>query len=457
MKINATNTTAITKINGVSVLNITKINGSSFTIIPAGIVLSDLIMYLDAGVIASYPGTGTNWNDLTVNNNDATLTNGPTYNSSNGGSIVFDGANDYGQLLSTVDIGTVGTWSIWINANSFSGVIIGSNIANYYMIFNYASVFYINYGGALGSVSHSLSTGAWYNITITRNGNTHEIFVNGESIGTTTISTANTSKFSIIGDERSTSPYPFNGKISSFLVYDRVLTSSEVIQNFNALVDRYLPLPSNKFDASNVLSYPGSGTTWYNISGSSNTTLYNGVTYSTDGGGSLVFDGTSNYGIVPYDSTFNFSTGDYTMNTWVKFNNLSSPMNITSKDTYGSNFDWSIYIPNANNIIDYSNGTATNVSAYLGTALSTGTWYLITISSISSYVSIYVNGVQYGSTTYMSTSNSNTTALTIGCYSWNNPGALFNGKISVMEYYNVGLTSTEALMSFTKNKTRFGY
>jgi hypothetical protein len=176
-----------------------------------------------------------------------------------------------------------------------------------------------------------------------------------------------------------------------------------------------------------------------------------------DGGGCLEFNGTDNYGTVPYDSTFDFSTGDYTMNTWVKFNSFSSIMNITSKDTYGVNFDWSIYIPDANNIYNYSNGTATNVSAYLSTALSTGTWYLITISSISTNISIYVNGVEYGTTTSMSTSNSNTTALTIGCYSWNNPGAFLNGKIAVIEYYNVGLTDYLALNYFNTTKSRFGY
>jgi hypothetical protein len=57
----------------------------------------------------------------------------------------------------------------------------------------------------------------------------------------------------------------------------------------------------------------------------------------------------------------------------------------------------------------------------------------------------------------MSTSNSNTTALTIGCFSWNNPGAFLNGKIAVMEYYNVGLTDYLALNYFNTTKSRFGY
>jgi hypothetical protein len=69
-----------------------------------------------------------------------------------------------------------------------------------------------------------------------------------------------------------------------------------------------LPSPTNAFDAGNVSSYPG-GNTWYNISGSSNVTLFNGVAYNGDGGGCLTFNGANQYGIAPYNSTFNFSTG----------------------------------------------------------------------------------------------------------------------------------------------------
>jgi hypothetical protein len=59
------------------------------------IISNGLILYLDAGNAASYPGSGTTWTDVSGNINTGTLTNGPTYSSANGGSIVFDGSNDY--------------------------------------------------------------------------------------------------------------------------------------------------------------------------------------------------------------------------------------------------------------------------------------------------------------------------------------------------------------------------
>ena len=59
------------------------------------IVTNGLVLYLDAANKKSYPGSGTTWTDLSGNNNTGTLTNGPTFDSNNGGSIVFDGTNDY--------------------------------------------------------------------------------------------------------------------------------------------------------------------------------------------------------------------------------------------------------------------------------------------------------------------------------------------------------------------------
>jgi hypothetical protein len=58
-------------------------------------VTNGLVLCLDAADKNSYSGTGTTWTDLTGNGNNGTLTNGPTFNSANGGSISFDGTNDY--------------------------------------------------------------------------------------------------------------------------------------------------------------------------------------------------------------------------------------------------------------------------------------------------------------------------------------------------------------------------
>jgi hypothetical protein len=62
-----------------------------------GVVTTNLSMFLDAGNASSYPGSGTAWTDLSGNSRNGTLTNGPTYTSADGGSIVFDGTDDFVQ------------------------------------------------------------------------------------------------------------------------------------------------------------------------------------------------------------------------------------------------------------------------------------------------------------------------------------------------------------------------
>jgi hypothetical protein len=64
------------------------------------IIKDGLVLYLDATNTKSYPRTGTTWTDLTGNGNDGTLINGPTFDSGNNGSIVFDGADDYSRINS---------------------------------------------------------------------------------------------------------------------------------------------------------------------------------------------------------------------------------------------------------------------------------------------------------------------------------------------------------------------
>ena len=84
------------------------------------VVTTGLQLYLDAGNASSYPGTGTAWTDLSVNSRNGTLTNGPTYSATNGGSIVFDGSNDYVQCLGSLTV-TAATFVTWIKRNGSQG------------------------------------------------------------------------------------------------------------------------------------------------------------------------------------------------------------------------------------------------------------------------------------------------------------------------------------------------
>jgi hypothetical protein len=210
------------------------------------IITDGLVLYLDAANRNSYPGTGSVWTDLSRSGINGTLTNmGSTgYSSSNNGVIVFDGTNDY-VIHNSLDLGTVCSWGLWVKYNTLSGsqVLLGSNIANYYSLFFLSTVFYVYYGGT-GSAQLSYPTGlsanTWYNIFLTRNGLTITIYLNGVSIGTMTGGSSSLSTiFSVIGAERP-GAYVFNGNISNVSVYNRALSTSEVLQNYNALKGRYI-------------------------------------------------------------------------------------------------------------------------------------------------------------------------------------------------------------------------
>jgi hypothetical protein len=214
----------------------------------SGIVTDGLVLHLDAGNSTSYPGSGTAWTDLSGKGNNATLTNGPTYSSADGGSIDFDGTNDYalGSTSSDFLFGTGDyTMSYWFRADTFSGgpTIVdlrnGSGIAQAYSDFIGSNKFKlwmhptVIYDGGITT----LSTATWYNACVTRSGSAGSVYINATLDGTFTNSTNMVQgQFKIAGN---VSVY-FNGRVSNALVYKgKALTATEVTQNFNALRGRY--------------------------------------------------------------------------------------------------------------------------------------------------------------------------------------------------------------------------
>jgi len=73
------------------------------------------------------------------------------------------------------------------------------------------------------------------------------------------------------------------------------------------------------------------------------------------------FDGTGDYLVLPYSSSFDLSTGDWTIECWFNSHSFASGQHLVSKDTYGTNFDWSILVTNATTIQLYTNGASVNL------------------------------------------------------------------------------------------------
>lgn len=222
------------------------------------IVTNGLVLALDAANSKSYPGSGTTWTDLSGNENNGTLVNGPTFNSSNNGSIVFDGTNDHVTVNSSITIptgATARTISIWFSTNTTTWADNVNNLFFYGSGVNgqafgidfsiYPSMEVYTWGGAGRDLTFSTTfaqTG-WKNITVTYNGSTTIlIYENGLQTQTLALSAAcnTTSSTVYIGSVNpSINSWYFDGNISQVLMYNSVLTASQISQNFNALRGRY--------------------------------------------------------------------------------------------------------------------------------------------------------------------------------------------------------------------------
>lgn len=220
-----------------------------------GIVTNGLVLNLDAAKQDSYLRTGTLWRDVSGNNNNGTLTNGPAFNSSNGGSIVFDGVDDYvncGNILSNLNEFTLSTWFKSSNSGQTNKGIIGrwggSTSQNRgYMLWIDVLTNPGRLSLPINSASHltgvtDIRTGAWFYLVGTFNGTTANIYVNGVSEGSQSESPILTSNNNFeIGrylDNSGVGQY-LQGIISLSQVYNRALSASEVLQNFNATRGRF--------------------------------------------------------------------------------------------------------------------------------------------------------------------------------------------------------------------------
>ena len=217
-----------------------------FNIDYPAIVTNGLVLNLDAGFTPSYPTTGNTWLDLSINSNNGTLTNGPTFSSSNGGSIVFDGVDDY--ISNTYVPGTITSQSMscWISKTNTQYSFILATDTNYFGFEIYPTTIYANIGVDLyGYVSYNTNGPQnlvfTYDGSQTGNSNRLKIYLNGtlqSSSYVGTIPSSTTVPGIVIGKRWWASKYS-EGSISTLSIYNRSLTAAEVLQNFNAQKSRF--------------------------------------------------------------------------------------------------------------------------------------------------------------------------------------------------------------------------
>jgi len=222
------------------------------------IVTDGLVLALDAGNTKSYLGSGTTWTDLSGNGNNGTLENGVGFDGGNGGSLSFDGVNDYVDTKSIQFERTDSfTISVWANSSSVNNNQMVNNengsYRGYQFVLSNGKIFFIlrntvstNYIG-VGSVE-SILPNKWYYLLVSYNGSSDasgvNIYINGLSTsknidGNNLSATTISGETTWIGRRRPATQAPFNGNIAQVSIYNKALTADEVSQNYNALRGRF--------------------------------------------------------------------------------------------------------------------------------------------------------------------------------------------------------------------------
>jgi hypothetical protein len=233
------------------------VNGEFDEFTGAPIVDSSLQLWLDAAQTTSYPGTGTTWTDLSGNGRTGTLTNGPTYSATNGGSIVFDGINDYVSCTGSLTV-TAATFVAWIRRdgtqNPYDGIIYcrgtGSNVSGL-AIGQTGTTNEIGYTWHNQSSSYFFTSNltipdlTWCMIAVSVTSTAATLYLcqtSGITTATNTTSHPSTLLSNIHLAQDNVPPLYdrwFKGNIGAAQIYNKALTADEISTNFNALRNRY--------------------------------------------------------------------------------------------------------------------------------------------------------------------------------------------------------------------------
>jgi hypothetical protein len=230
------------------------------------VVKDGLVLWLDAGDRTSYPGGGNVWRDLTQNANNGTLINGPTFNSLNGGNLIFDGVDDYfltdldsiGSANEPFSFGGYFKLTNTLTYPSPSNRFVFSNYVNsphdgFFAITSFETTPKISLWFRDNSKSYSVITpgviptlDTWYNVYGVRDVINNEIrlFVNGQLITSNTFPgnvDVRDSLNSYYGGimHNSQSNQILSANIGQTIVYNKALSANEISQNFNATRSRF--------------------------------------------------------------------------------------------------------------------------------------------------------------------------------------------------------------------------
>jgi hypothetical protein len=200
-------------------------------------------LYLDAGNASSYPGSGTTWTDLSGNGRNGTLTNGPTYSSANGGSIVFDGTDDFVQCSGSVTA-TAATFVTWIRRNgtqsTYDGILFSRGTSVTGMNFQSSNQLSYTWNNAINTYTWNSGLTVpdltWCMVAVSVTSTSATAYLcqsSGITSATNTVSHTSTTLDDIKIGQDDFGGRLFNGNIAIAKLYDTALSAGQISQLFN--------------------------------------------------------------------------------------------------------------------------------------------------------------------------------------------------------------------------------
>lgn len=419
------------------------------------IVTNGLVLNLDAGFVSSYPKNGTTWYDISGSNN-GTLVNGSTFNSTNGECIVFDSVDDYVTVPYSSNLDLVNTISLeaWVKYTTTSNTVLieKSNNNSHYQL----QILNSSQAGIAGQLVFMLqpnssnwvtsgvvtNDGNWHHVvgTYDRSSTTAKIYIDGilkNTNSSITTGPASNAQPLLIGSRSGLAG--FGGSISNIKIYNRVLLSTEVLQNYykGSIVTSGLIMA---LDAGNSVSYPGTGTSWKDLTTTGNNgTLVNGPTFNTGNGGIISFDGSNDY-----VSCGAFSVSYITVSTWVYRTSSATNQGICRK-----NNGWAV--SQYNGALQVAPGT--NWQFFnTGYTIPLNQWVNIVYTYSGTTQTVYINGSSIWSSSQAGALPSNGNGVNVG---FDDNGWYWGGAIASTLIYNRELSAGEVKQNYEAHASRF--
>jgi len=459
------------------------------------IVTDGLVLNLDAGFLASFPATGSSWYDLGPSQSNGALENGTQFDTVVGGSILFDGLDDYVALSKTIDISNSnnnGNYTIFLDF-TLPGPITLQNRRAFFSSPEGRQFEFSTTSGMLiamvidGQSGHqnvfmgtTLQLNVPQSVVITKTQtNIFTIWVNGlltrtqtppylafrvdvgsdnYPVTTSTVFDTSIRNFSAISGRR------WNGRLFKTLIYNRVLSQSEILQNYynGPIITDGLTF---SIDASSFISYDRIGATWSNMVGTTvNGTLTNSPTFNLLYGGGFKFDGTNQFVTYGNHTPYGFTSGVFSVCVWVnipsgwtagsQYPNLISKGASAGWDTNG----WAVFAfrnhGSGNSFtLGYGmrNSTTTNTGAQIGN-IPTDRPVHFCVTLDGSNIRAYLDGTVRTTISQTITPASNTDSFIIarGPSTGHFPGTVYMSQI-----YTRSLSPSEVLQNFNAHKSRY--